>query len=227
MEYSDSRKPSDHRLAKWLEHYRGELLSKSAVGAGTLDETGPLSLGMRLNGMQEPHAYSVIVYGKGAWVIYMLSEMFHDPAAKDSDEKFHEFLRAVLDEYRFRAITTADFERIAERYMTPAMDLEGSHRLNWFFDQWLNETGIPRYSVTFTTKPKGQEFVVSGTLKQEGVDDAFTARVPIYVVHGPGKPEFLGSVVTGGAETPFHFTVKTKPGHLQIDPFHTLLSQSE
>jgi hypothetical protein len=153
--------------------------------------------------------------------------MFRDPAAKDPDEKFHSFLRAVLDEYRFRAITTGDFERIAEKYMTPQMDLEGSHRLKWFFDEWVNQTGIPRYSVTFTTKPKGQEFVVSGTLKQDGVDDAFIARVPIYVVHGPGKPEFLGNIVTGGDETPFHFTVKSKPGKLVIDPFHTLLCQSE
>jgi peptidase M1-like protein len=225
--YSDSRKPGDHRLAKWLDHYRGELLAKSTATAGTLDSTGPLSLGMRLNGMQEPHAYSVIVYGKGAWVIYMLSEMFRDPAAKDPDEKFHEFLRRILDENRFRAITTDDFERAAERYMTPAMDLEGSSRLNWFFDEWVNQTGIPNYTVKFTAKPKGQEFVVSGTLTQDGVDDAFIARVPIYISHGAGKPEFLGSVVTGSAETPFHFTAKAKPGHLLIDPFHTLLCQSE
>jgi|HubBroStandDraft_6_1064221.scaffolds.fasta_scaffold38848_3 hypothetical protein len=225
--YSDSRKPGDHRLAKWLDHYRGELLAKSTATSGTLDSTGPLSLGMRLNGMQEPHAYSVIVYGKGAWVIYMLSEMFRDPAAKDPDEKFHEFLRLILDENRFRAITTDDFERAAERYMTPAMDLEGSRRLNWFFDEWVNQTGIPNYTVKFTTKPKGQEFVVSGTLTQDGVDDAFIARVPVYISHGAGKPEFLGNVVTGGAETPFHFTAKAKPGHLLIDPFHTLLCQSE
>ena len=162
-----------------------------------------------------------------AWVIYMLAEMFRDPAAKDPDAKFQEFLRAVLNEYRFRAVTTQDFERIAERYVTPAMDLKGSRRLNWFFDEWVNQTGIPRYRVTFTTKPKGREFVVSGTLKQDGVDDAFIARVPIYIVHGPGKPELLGNVVTGSAETPFRFTVKSKPGHLEIDPFHTVLCQSE
>jgi hypothetical protein len=51
--------------------------------------------------------------------------------------------------------------------------------------------------------------------------------VPVYISHGAGKPEFLGNVVTGGAETPFHFTAKAKPGHLLIDPFHTLLCQSE
>jgi hypothetical protein len=227
MMYADNRKPNDHRLSKWLEHYRGELLAKPNPAAPTLDEAGPLSLGLRLNSMQEPHAYNVIVYGKGAWVIYMLAEMFRDPSAKDPDAKFQEFLRAVLSEYRFRAITTEDFERVAERYMTPAMDLEGSHRLNWFFDEWVNQTGIPRYSVVFTTKPKGQEFVVSGTLKQDGVDDAFIARVPIYIVHGPGRPEFLGNVVASGAETQFHFTVKSKPGRLEIDPFHTVLGQSE
>jgi Peptidase family M1 domain len=224
--YADSRKPGDHRLAKWLEHYRAELLAKPEGSHEMLDEAGPLSLGLRLNGFQ-PRAYNVIVYGKGAWVIYMLSEMFRDPAAKDPDEKFRTFLRAVLEKYRFRAITTDDFEREAEQYMTPAMDLEGSHRLNWFFEQWVNHTGIPRYSVKFTTKPKAQEFQVSGTLTQDGVEDGFTERVPLYITHGAGKPEFLGNVVTSGAETQFHFTSKTKPGHLVVDPFHTLLCQFE
>jgi Peptidase family M1 domain len=224
--YADSRKPGDHRMAKWLDHYRSELLSKPQGSTEAIDEVGPLSLGLRLNGMQS-RAYNVIVYGKGAWVIYMLSEMFRDPSAKDPDEKFRTFLRTVLEDYRFRAITTADFEREAEKYMTPVMDLEGSHKLNWFFDQWVNHSGIPNYSLNFTTKPKGQEFSVNGTLTQEGVEDAFTERVPLYISHGAGKPEFLGDVVTTGEATQFHFNVKRKPGHIIVDPYHTLLCQFE
>jgi hypothetical protein len=227
MLYADSRKPGDHRLAKWLEHYRSELLAKPSGSNATLDQTGPLSLGLRLNGMQQPRAYSTIVYGKGAWVIYMLSEMFHDPSAPDPDAKFRAFLRAVLDQYRFRALTTADFERVAEQFMTPSMDLEGSHRLNWFFDEWVYHTGIPRYSLKFSTKPKAKEFAVNGVLSQDGVDESFTAIVPVYIAHAGGKPEFLGNVVTTGAETPFHFTSKTKPSHLEVDPNHTLLCQFE
>ncbi|MGA8038046.1 MAG: M1 family aminopeptidase [Candidatus Acidiferrales bacterium] len=227
MLYTDSRKPSDHRLAKWLEHYRAALLAKPAGSNASLDETGPLSLGLRLNGMQQPRAYSTIVYGKGAWVIYMLSEMFRDPSAPDPDAKFRQFLRAVLDEYRFRAMTTADFERVAEKFMTPSMDLEGSHRLNWFFDEWVNHTGIPRYSLKFSSKARGKQFVVSGVLLQDGVDEAFTENVPIYITHAGGRSEFLGNLVTGGAETQFRFTSKTKPGHLVVDPNHTLLCQFE
>ncbi len=64
-----------------------------------LEQAGPLSLGLRLSGMPAPHAYTVIVYGKGAWVIYMLSEMFRDSAAKDPDENFRKFLHSVLDDY--------------------------------------------------------------------------------------------------------------------------------
>jgi hypothetical protein len=231
MLYTDSKKPGEHRLMHWLEHYRDELLAKPAGSEETLDQAGPLRLGLRLLGMPQPRAYNTIVYGKGAWVIHMLAEMFRDPKTKDPDEKFHAFLREVLTEYRFRAISTADFERLAERNMTPAMDLEGTHRLNWFFDQWVDHTGIPRYKVKFSAKPKAgaQEFTVTGTLAQDGVDDAFTARVPLYIAHsGPaGRVEFLGNVVTSGAETSFHFTAKTKPGRIVIDPYRTLLCQSE
>jgi hypothetical protein len=227
MLYADSRKPGDHHLAKWLDHYKLELLSKPAGSSETLEQSGPLSLGIRLTGMQQPRAYTVIVYGKGAWVIYMLSEMFRDPAAKDPDENFRAFLHAVLDDYHFRAMTTADFEREAERHMTPAMDLEGSHRLNWFFDQWVNHTGIPHYSVKSTSRPKGQEFQVSGTLVQEGVQDAFIARVPLYAARPAGKFEFLGDVVTTGTETQFRFHTKSKSGRIVVDPYHTLLCQFE
>ena len=29
--------------------------------------------------------------------------------------------------------------------MTPAMDLEGNHRLDWFFREWVYGTTVPRY----------------------------------------------------------------------------------
>jgi hypothetical protein len=231
MLYTDSRRPTEHRLTHWLERYRDELLAKPAGSNEILDQAGPLRLGLRLAGMPQPRAYNTIVYGKGAWVIHMLAEMFRDPKAKDPDEKFHAFLREVLEQYRFRAISTTDFEKLAERNMTPAMDLEGTHRLNWFFDQWVDHTGIPHYKVKFSAKPKAgaQEFTVAGTLTQDGVEDAFIARVPLYVAHpGPaGRLEFLGNVVTNGAETSFHLTAKTKPGRIVIDPYRTLLCQSE
>ncbi len=78
-----------------------------------------------------------------------------------------------------------------------------------------------------SSKPKGQEFQLSGTLTQDGVDEAFVARVPLYAARPAGRLEFIGNVVTSGAETQFRFTTKTKTGRIVVDPYHTLLCQSE
>jgi aminopeptidase N len=109
--------------------------------------------------------------------------------------------------------------------MTPAMDLEGTRSMDWFFDQWVRSTGIPHYSVEFQVKPHDQEFLVTGKLMQRGVDEVFTEPVPLYGTRpGPGaKMEKLGVVVTNGTETRFRFVTKSRPVKIMIDPRNTVL----
>jgi aminopeptidase N len=158
----------------------------------------------------------------------MLHEMLHDPTVKDGDARFRQLLQLILTKYKYRPFTTEDFQREVEHQMTPAMDLEGNRRMDWFFEEWVKETGIPHYSVKFEVKPRGKEFVVTGRLEQSGVDDLFTAPVPLYVTRpGPGsKPVLLGVVITTGPETRFRFTSRIRPTHLSIDPHMTILCQT-
>jgi aminopeptidase N len=160
--------------------------------------------------------------------MHMLHEMLRDPAAKDSDARFRELLLSMLTKYKYRAFTTQDFQREVERQMTPDMDLEETRRMDWFFDEWVKETAIPQYAVKFDVKSHGSQFVVTGQLEQRGVDDLFTAPVPIYASRpGPGsKPIRLGVVITKGSETRFRFTSRIRPTHLVIDPHLTILCQT-
>jgi hypothetical protein len=107
--------------------------------------------------------------------------------------------------------------------MTAAMDVEGSRRMNWFFDEWVRGTGIPHYSVKYEVKTKGTEFVVTGVLEQQGVNDDFSVPVPIYGVRIGAKAERLGTVITSGRETRFHFGTRVRPTKLAIDPHLTVL----
>ena len=36
---------------------------------------------------------------------------------------------------------------MVEKHMTPEMDVEGNHRIDWFFNEWVYGTEIPRYRV--------------------------------------------------------------------------------
>jgi len=224
--YADTKKPTQHRLSTWLEHYRAQLTAKIPGADHSIEDVGPLVLGTRLSSLKVPDAYSLLIYGKGTWVMHMLREMLRDPSAssgKDPDARFRELLRAILAEHRFRALSTADFQHAVEQHMTPTMDLEGTHRMDWFFDQWVRGTDLPRYTVKFEVKPRGNAFVVTGKLEQSGAEEAFTAPVPLYAVRVAGKPERLGVVVTTGAETRFQFESRTRPTRIVIDPNLTLL----
>lgn len=224
--YSESKKPAEHRLTTWLEHYRADLLVKLPGPTGsneTIEQIGPLTLGMRLATPKVPEAYATIVYGKGTWVFHMLHELMHESGSNDPDAKFRELLRSVLKDYKFQTLSTADFQRAVEQHMTPAMDVEGSRRMNWFFDEWVRGTGIPHYSVKYEVKAKGTEFLVSGVLEQQGVNDDFSVPVPIYGTRIGGKAERLGTVVTSGRETRFHFGTRVRPTKVVIDPRLTVL----
>lgn len=240
----ESKQPG--QLAAQLENYRRAL--SSAWGENeALDSIGPLSLGYRLRSSKSPRGYAQIIHPKASWAIHMLRMMLRDSglaptarkpdaaktpdAAKAPDERFTRLLQTLLANYRHRALTTADLQREVEKVMTPEMDLEGSRKtpgrpgaMDWFFDQWIRGTGIPKYSVEFDVKPAGDKFVVRGKLMQGGVPASFIARVPIYAPRAAGeKLVLLGNVVTNGAETPFQFTVRAAPKKLLIDPSLTLL----
>jgi hypothetical protein len=224
--YADSKRPGHRVLANFLERFRSELTVKQPGTDETLEGAGPLSLGFRLSSSKSPDAYDTVIYGKGAWVIHMLRMMLRDPAAKNPDARFGGLLQAILSERRYRSLSTTDFERAVERVMTPAMDLEGNRRMEWFFDEWVRDVGIPRYAVEFHVHPAGKDFVVRGTLRQSDVSKFFIAAVPLYAQRPGNKPAFLGTVVTVGPETRFQFTTPIAPRHILIDPQLTLLCRT-
>jgi hypothetical protein len=152
--------------------------------------------------------------------------MLRDPAAKAPDARFEAMLRSVLVDHRYHAVSADDLQRAAEKEMTSAMDLEGNKKLDWFFDEWVRQTGIPRYSTEFQAHAHGQDFLVSGKLHQDNVQDYFIASVPIYGATSGGKPALLGTVVATGPQTSFHFTSHFKPSKLVIDPQATILCKT-
>ncbi|MGC1615917.1 MAG: M1 family aminopeptidase [Candidatus Acidiferrum sp.] len=225
--FADSRKPSEHALRVWLERYRKQLEEKVPGSDTPGGEIGALTLGNRLNSSKSPDGFEDVIYSKGSWVIHMLREMLRQPGAKDPDERFVALLRSISTKYAYRAFSTDDLQKEIEAVMTPAMDLEGGRSMEWFFEQWVRGTGIPRYSVEFSTHHTEKGEIVRGKLFQSGVPHYFITSVPLYANNGAGHIVFLGNVVAAGPETSFHFTTKLQPHKLVIDPQMTLLCTTE
>ena len=224
--YDQEKKRSKPALQSWLLQYRDALTAKEPGTGKSLDSAGPLDFGYRLNSSNTPNAYRIITYEKGAWVIHMLRMMLREPRAKDPDARFEELLKRMLARYREKTFSARDFQTEVERLMTPSMDLENSRSMDWFFDQWVRQTGIPEYSVDFTVRARKSGVLVEGALHQSGVSKVFTERVPIYAVEPQGRRMFLGSVVTTGPATSFRFAMRVRPLKLLIDPEHTILCRT-
>lgn len=91
---------------------------------------------------------------------------------------------------------------IIEKHMTPEMDLEGNHRMDWFFNEYVYGTALPSYQFTSSfDKDASGDLVFSFKLSQSGVDDKFRMLVPIYFEMPDGRTGFMGRAHLTGNNT--------------------------
>ena len=225
--FVDSQKNSNHALTTWMGRYRKRLTTKNPESEIVPADQGPVVMGMRLVASKSPDAYDVVAYSKGAWIFHMLHEMLREPNSKDPDARFVKLLRTLVTKYAQRPLSTEQLQAEVEAVMTPKMALEGGHSMEWFFQQYVKGTWIPKYKVEFTSRKTEKGYQIRGKLYQYSVPPSFIAPVPIYLA-GPGnRNTHLGTVMAAGEETNFTFTTQTEPHKLLIDPKMTLLCLQE
>src|SRR5260370_8474988 len=94
-----------------LEDYKSNLLWKNPQG-NTIESAGPIVWGTRLQSSQNPGAWRAITYEKGSWILHMLR-------GRLGDENFLKMLGSLCQNYRFKAITTGQFQEEASRVLPP------------------------------------------------------------------------------------------------------------
>jgi Peptidase family M1 domain len=221
--FADTQKRTDHSLHFWLGRYRQNLIEISPTSEFPRSEIGALELGNRLTSSKTPTGFEEVIYGKGAWVIHMLREMLRQPGAKNPEARFYALLHTLVTKYAYSALSTSDLQHEVEAVMTPSMDLEGGRSMEWFFEQWVRGTGVPRYRVEYSVHNTDKGYLVRGKLYQDDVPRSFIAPVPLYAGANAAHATLLGTVVAAGPETSFHFTTQTEPHKILIDPQMTLL----
>jgi hypothetical protein len=210
------QKDGDRRFHELLRGYKLDLLSKGKSGMSN-EASGPIWLGQRLSNSLTPGGYNNIVYKKACWVLHMLRGLLSDPAT-GSDERFFRLLRDFVATYQGMDVSTEDFTRHAEKYMTRASDLEHNRRLDWFFNEWVYETGVPTYKLQSSVKQlSANRFLVQGNITQSGVPDDFEMLVPVVAEVGKEKKVSLGRVPVSEEGGRFKFTTTERPRRLAID----------
>jgi aminopeptidase N len=222
--YVEKQAGGEDVLREWLERYRADLLETDAAG-NPIELTGALTLGARLDSSRSPDGYVRLIYSKGPWILHMLREMFRDPAT-GSDAVFFGALRRLAERGGGDPLTTAEFQRELEAVLPPQADAEKTGRLDWFFDEWVHDTGFPRYRLRWELRAAPEGRRVEGAVTQSEVSELFTMPVPVYARYGT-ELRRLGTVVVRGREAAFAFPVSAAPDAVLLDPYRSVLRRSE
>jgi hypothetical protein len=196
-----------HSLETMLESYKDGLLARNELGQ-VVDSAGPIVLGTRLETSQEPRAWRTITYGKGSWILQMLRR-------RVGDERFLSMLADLSKRYDLKTITTEEFRLFAAQYLPPKSD---DPKLESFFEHWVYGTGIPTLKMSYSMKA-GR---LVGTVAQSGVDEDFTAMVPVEIQIARGK-SITHWVRTGSTPASFSVALQAPPLKVSLDPHQAVL----
>lgn len=179
---------------KFIDFWNDErqlLLERDPEGFRAID-VGPLTMGYRASNARTGFGITRrLIYPKGAYILHMVRMMMYDK--RTGDKPFKETMQDFVNTYRGRSATTEDFKAVLEKHMTPDMDLDGNHKLDWFFNEYVYGTQLPTYKFdsTFDTAPD-DTLVMNFTLAQSNVSDSFAMLVPIYLELDDGRIVLLG-----------------------------------
>jgi aminopeptidase N len=192
-------RPKGDEFRNFWKEERKALTEKNEFGFRPND-VGPLTMGRRLSSPKAGwNIYGDLVYPKGAYILHMIQMMMW--TTKEGDERFKATMHDFVDSYRLQTATTEDFKAIVEKHMSPQMDLDGNHKMDWFFNQYVYGTDLPTYHFEGDVVPNGSGASLHYKLTQSGVSPDFKMLVPIYLEFADGKIVRLGAVHVTGPKT--------------------------
>jgi hypothetical protein len=186
---------------QFWERQQRRILDKNNFGFAPND-AGPLWLGLRLDSPRTQNAYQNVTYPKGAYIVAMLRSMMWGSEDKEvKDKAFIDMMHDFVESHQDVPASTESFKAIAEKHMTKAMDLQHNGRLDWFFDEWVYGTEVPKYKFSYELAPTaGGKVKLHMTMTQSDVHADFAMLVPIYADFGKGMIR-LGNMTMIGNNT--------------------------
>src|SRR5437660_11295144 len=154
----------------------------------------------------------------------MLRSMMYDSESQDKD--FIAMMHDFVETHREKAATTESFKTIAERHMTKLMDLRKDGRLDWFFDEWVYGTQVPRYHFEYQFLPAdGGKVKLHMTVTQSDVDENFAMLVPVFADFGKGMVRLGQIKVAGNAGHSADVLLPSQPKKVSLNPFRDVLER--
>jgi Peptidase family M1 domain len=188
-----------------------ERLAREDLNRHKVDELGPIWLGQRTRAsVTDQRAYFDLIYSKGGYVLQMIREQMMDSKNADPEHVFKETMQDYCKTFDNLPASTEDFKAMVEKHMTRGMDLDGNHKMDWFFNEYVYGTELPQYSfhVNLSGTADGKTNV-TGEMVRTGVPENWKDVVPLYA-HMGDKVVRLGTLAVTHPREPLNFTLPQK-----------------
>jgi peptidase M1-like protein/carboxypeptidase family protein len=188
------------------------------------NDAGPLWMGERLDSPRTANAYQNVTYPKGAFVLQMLRSIMY--SQQDGDKPFIDMMHDFVESHRDKPASTESFKAIVEKHMSKTMDLAGNGRLDWFFDEWVYGTQIPKYHLDYQLTPlDGGKTNLHMTITQSEVDDQFRMLVPVFVDFGKGMVPIGQLGMKGSSSRSVDVPLPMQPKKVALNAYKDMLER--
>ena len=132
-----------------------------------------------------------------------------------------------VERHRDKFASTSDFQAVAAEHFARTA-IAKKHQLtdlNWFFNQWVFQAGLPSYELEYQIQdgPDGTA-MVTGTVTQENVPESWFMPLPLVMSFG-GNQVARGTIHAYGSKTPFQVKLPMRPKKVELDPHNWILSE--
>ena len=106
------------------------------------------------------------------------------------------------------------------------MDLQGNGKLDWFFNEWVYGTQVPRYHFEYQTAPadNGKTKLIM-TLTQSEVDENFAMIVPVFADFGKGLSRIGQVPIVGSATRTVTVILPAAPKKVVLNAYKDVLER--
>jgi len=184
---------------------------------------GPVTQGYRLNSGKTGGVARFLIYPKGAYILHML-RMMMTQHGQNADSRFQAMMQDFVKTHFNQDVSTEDFKAIVEKHMTPEMNLDGTGKMDWFFNEWVYGTQVPAYKLEYKVSSDG---TLNGRVTQSGVTDDFKMLVPIYIDMGKGWSRLGSARMIGNTSVEIKdIKLPAAPKRVAVCAFNDVLATS-
>ncbi|PYS35940.1 MAG: hypothetical protein DMG14_25870 [Acidobacteria bacterium] len=212
----------DEKFLEFWKDQRQRIVEKNEMGRRPAD-IASVTMGYRADNARTGNATRNLIYPKGAFILHMIRMMMYDNRSRD--ESFIAMMRDFVTTHRNQNVSTEDFKRIVEKHMTAEMDITGTKTMDWFFNEFVYGTDLPRYKLDYQLVTEGQQTILKMRVTQSEISPNFRMAVAVYLETEDKKLAKLGAVrILGNSSQDAIVTLGFRPKRVLLAAYEDVLA---